>query len=79
MNDAFGGAFMIKLFLVFIFVYICFTALALNYAKAFKVKNMIIDYIENNEITDLCEMNANDLMKMEKFFMNLLKMALKVL
>ena len=68
MRDAFGGAFMIKLFLVFIFIYICFTALALNYAKAFKVKNMIIDYIENNEITDICKMNAKELMTMETFF-----------
>ena len=38
MRDAFGGAFMIKLFLVFILIYVCFIALALNYAKAFKVK-----------------------------------------
>ena len=38
MRDAFGGAFMIKIFIIFIFVYICLTAMALNYAKAFKVK-----------------------------------------
>ena len=50
MRDAFGGAFMIKLFLVFILIYVCFIALALNYAKAFKVKNKIIDYLETNEI-----------------------------
>ena len=49
MRDAFGGAFMIKLFLVFIIIYVSFTALALNYAKAFKVKNKIIEYIETNE------------------------------
>ena len=53
MRDAFGGAFMIKLFLVFIFIYVGFTAIALNYAKAFRVKNKIIDFIETNEITDL--------------------------
>lgn len=53
MRDAFGGTFMIKLFLVFIFIYVGFTAIALNYAKAFRVKNMIIDFIETNEITDL--------------------------
>ena len=41
MRDAFGGAFMIKIFLIFIIVYVCFTALARNYAKAFKVKNKI--------------------------------------
>lgn len=58
MRDAFGGAFMIRLFLVFIIIYIGFTALALNYAKAFKVKNKVIDYLESSEITDLNSMNA---------------------
>ena len=53
MRDAFGGTFMIKLFLVFIFIYVGFTAIALNYAKAFRVKNKIIDFIETNEIADL--------------------------
>lgn len=50
MRDAFGGTFMIQIFLVFIMIYIGFTALALNYAKAFKVKNAVIDYLETNEI-----------------------------
>ena len=68
MRDAFGGAFMIKIFIVFIFIYICLTAMALNYAKAFKVKNAVIEYLETNEITDLSSMNANDLMIMEDYF-----------
>lgn len=68
MRDAFGGAFMIKLFLVFIFIYICFLAVALNYAKAFKVKNKIIDYIESSEITDLNNMTAKQLNEMNLFF-----------
>ena len=62
MRDAFGGAFMIKIFLVFIFVYICFTAIALNYAKAFKVKNAVVEYIESNEIVDFTRIDiANEL------------------
>lgn len=68
MRDAFGGAFMIKLFLVFIFIYICFTAVALNYAKAFKVKNKIIDYLEENEIVDLANMPVDQLEAMNLFF-----------
>lgn len=68
MRDAFGGAFMIKLFLVFIFIYICFTAVALNYAKAFKVKNKIIDYLESNEIIDLDSITAEQLNIMNRFF-----------
>lgn len=58
MRDAFGGAFMIKLFLVFILVYVSFTAIALNYAKAFKVKNEVIKYIESNEETPFVNPNA---------------------
>lgn len=68
MRDAFGGAFMIKLFLVFIFVYICFTAMALNYAKAFKVKNEVIAYLEDNEIADLGDINASEMEAMNEFF-----------
>ena len=48
MRDAFGGAFMIKLMLIFLVIYVCFIAVALNYAKAFKAKNGIIDLIENS-------------------------------
>lgn len=68
MRDAFGGAFMIKLFLVFIFIYICFTALALNYAKAFKVKNKVIDYLETNEISNLDDLTASELNQMNLYF-----------
>ena len=64
MRDAFGGTFMIMVFLVFIMVYICFTAVALNYAKAFKVKNAVIDFLEEWEITDLNNIPAE---KMEEF------------
>lgn len=49
MRDAVGGAFMIKLLLVFLAVYTIFIAIAINYAKAFRVKNKILDIIEQNE------------------------------
>jgi len=68
MRDAFGGAFMLKLFLVFIFIYIGFTAVALNYAKAFKVKDKVIDYIENNEIADFKSMPASIKNSMDEYF-----------
>ena len=68
MRDAFGGAFMIKLFLVFIFIYVCLTAIALNYAKAFKVKNKVIEYIEANEITDITKMSATSFNEMKEYF-----------
>ena len=68
MRDAFGGAFMIRLFLVFIFIYMFFTAIALNYAKAFKVKNRVIDYLEDYEIISISEMTAYEYETMEDFF-----------
>lgn len=68
MRDAFGGAFMLKVFLVFILIYICFTALALNYAKAFKVKNQIIEYIENSETVNFSNMTAQNMIDMQRFF-----------
>jgi hypothetical protein len=67
MRDAFGGAFMIKLFLVFIAIYIGFTAVALNYAKAFKVKNKIIEYLESSEISNLDNMDATQMLAMQDF------------
>lgn len=67
MRDAFGGAFMIKLLIVFIVIYISFTAIALNYAKAFKVKNKVIAYIEENEITDITNMSAKAKADMNKY------------
>ena len=49
MRDAFGGAFFIKFMLIFLAIYIAFIAIALNYAKAFRIKNTIINIIEENE------------------------------
>lgn len=67
MRDAFGGSFMIKLFIVFIFIYVFFIAIALNYAKAFKVKNKVIEYIETHEIVDLDKMSAKAKNEMELY------------
>lgn len=67
MRDAFGGAFMIKLFLVFIIIYVGFTAVALNYAKAFKAKNLVISYLEDNEISSL-DMTAQADAIMREYF-----------
>lgn len=49
MKEATGSTFMIYVFLIFLAVYITFLAVALNYAKAFRVKNSVIDIIEQNE------------------------------
>ena len=67
MRDAFGGSFMVKLLIVFIVLYVSFTAIALNYAKAFKVKNKVIQYIEDNEIADMTNMTARDRAELDRF------------
>jgi hypothetical protein len=59
MRDAFGGVFMIRLLLVFIVIYVAFTAISLNYAKAFKIKNSIISYLEENQVLDLHKLYAD--------------------
>lgn len=52
MRDAVGGTFMMYVLLVFLAVYITFVAVAFNYARAFRVKNKVIDIIEQNEGID---------------------------
>ena len=47
-----------------------FTAIALNYAKAFKVKNKVIDYLEDNEIVTISNMNAREFQNMSDYFEN---------
>ncbi len=53
MRDAFGGVFMFNLFIVFIFIFVAFSAVSLTYAKAFRLKNSLISYIEEKEIISL--------------------------
>ncbi len=52
MRDAFGGTFMIRIMLVFIFLFVSFLAIALNFAKAFRIKDEIINYLEKNQIAN---------------------------
>ena len=61
MRDAFGGVFTMNLLLVFIFIYVAFTAVSLNYAKAFRLKNSVIDFVEQNEIIDMNDIPSTSL------------------
>jgi len=49
MRESFGGAFMIKLVLIFIVIYITFMAVAIDYAKVFRVKNNVINILEQSQ------------------------------
>ena len=56
MRESFGGAFIIKLALIFIIIYVSFMAVAINYAKAFRVKNGVINILEQYQYSGV----AND-------------------
>ena len=58
MRDAFGGVFTMNFMLVFIFIFVAFSAISLNYAKAFRLKNSIIDFVEENEIAKLGDIDG---------------------
>lgn len=63
MRDSVGGTFMIYVFIIFLAVYITFVAVAFNYARAFRVKNKVIDIIEQNEgISDYTDISDNSVL-----------------
>ena len=49
MRDAFGGTFLMYMILIFVTIYVTFLAAALKYVQAYRVKNEIINYIEQYE------------------------------
>lgn len=49
MKDSYGSAFSFMLFMFFFVVYVCFIAVALNFAKTYRVKNNVINILEQYE------------------------------
>lgn len=52
MREAVGSTFLFNLMIVFIFFFAAFLAIAINYSQAFRIKNQIINYIEQYEGLD---------------------------
>ena len=48
MKDAFGGAFVLRIMLIFFVVFICFMTVAINFAKTFRIKNNVINILEKS-------------------------------
>ena len=46
MRDAIGGTFMLRILIIFIVLYIVFMCFAVSYAKTFRLKNKVIDILE---------------------------------
>lgn len=59
MKEAFGSVFMMRLMLVIVFIFVAFTAISLNYAKAFRIKNKVIDFVEQQEAFSLDSLFAS--------------------
>ena len=51
MRDAFGGTFMIEILMVFVVLFVSFTAVMVNVAKTFRIKNQIINIVEQTQYT----------------------------
>ena len=49
MREAIGGTWIFSIVIVFIVLFTSFLALSVNYSKAFKVKNGIVNIIEKRE------------------------------
>ena len=49
MREAIGSTFLFNLMIVFIFFFAAFLAIAINYSQAFRIKNQVINYIEQYE------------------------------
>lgn len=49
MREAIGGAWLLGIVMTFIVLFASFLAISINYSKAFKVKNNVVDLIEKNE------------------------------
>ena len=52
MREAVGGTFLFNIVIIFIFFFASFLAIAINYSQAFRIKNQVINLIEQYEGID---------------------------
>lgn len=64
MRDAFGGTMMITILMIFIVIFVSFTAVIVNVAKTFRIKNSIINVVEQSQY------NGSDISKIEEYMDN---------
>lgn len=58
MKEAYGGLTNLYVFFIFFVIYVCFLAIALNFAKTYRIKNYVINTLEQYQYTG--EFNANE-------------------
>ena len=49
MRDVIGSTFMFRIIIIFIVMYVTFATIAVSYAKTFRLKNRVIDIIEQSQ------------------------------
>lgn len=69
MKEAYGGMTNIYLFLFFFVVYVSFLAFALQFAKSYRVKNYVIDVLEQGQYDgEVIEQNSPIGTKLHNYF-----------
>ena len=67
MQEAFGGTFMLKLFMVFFIIYVFFLSIALNFAKIYRVKNNVINILEQYQYDPRSSTHNEVIKKVENY------------
>ena len=67
MKEAFGGTFTLKLIMVFFVIYVTFLGVALNIAKAYRIKNHVINILEQDQFNITEKGMENTLSKISSY------------
>ena len=70
MKESFGGLFTIRLMMIFFVIYVTFIGVALNIAKAYRIKNGVINILEQGQYSggDMSAENASIGTKLDDYF-----------
>ena len=70
MKEAFGGIFTLQAIIFALIIIMCLMAFAVNYSKAFRVKNEIRSIIEKHEgLTEAASKEINDMIRKYQYFL----------
>lgn len=71
MKDAVGGVFTLQAIIIALLIIMCLMAFAVNYSKAFRVKNEIRSIIEKSEgLTPSAEVQINEMIRNHQYFLS---------
>lgn len=62
MKEAFGGTFILKMFMIFFIIYVTFIFIVLNFAKHYRIKNYVVNFLEQSQYNgDASSLDNSDL------------------